>query len=76
MTIPLNEDKNHTEGDEKQQTRVLSTKLPVDLYESFNLLAECMYKNGLIEKPTASSILRNSVLNLLNNQTILKITAH
>jgi hypothetical protein len=26
-----------------------------------------MYKNGLVEKPTASSILRNSVLDLLNN---------
>ena len=26
-----------------------------------------MYKNGLIEKPTPSSILRNSILDLLNN---------
>jgi hypothetical protein len=40
---------------------------PVDQLESFNLLAECMYKNGLIEKPTPSSILRNSILDLLNN---------
>jgi hypothetical protein len=53
--------------DKNQRTKVLSTKLPVDLLESFNLLAECMYKNGLIEKPTPSSILRNSVLDLLNN---------
>jgi hypothetical protein len=35
--------------------------------ESFNLLAECMYKDGLIEKPTPSSILRNSILDLLKN---------
>jgi hypothetical protein len=53
--------------DKNQRTKVLSTKLPVDQLESFNLLAECMYKNGLIEKPTASSIVRNSVLDLLNN---------
>ena len=48
--------------DKNQRTKVLSTKLPVDQLESFNLLAECMYKDGLIEKPTASSILRNSIL--------------
>jgi hypothetical protein len=54
-------------GDKNKRTKVLSTKLPVDQLESFNLLAECMYKNGLIEKPTTSTILRNSVLDLLNN---------
>jgi hypothetical protein len=53
--------------DKNQRTKVLSTKLPVDQLESFNLLAEYMYKNGLIEKPTPSSILRNSMLDLLNN---------
>jgi hypothetical protein len=53
--------------DKNQRTKVLSTKLPVDQLESFNLLAECMYKDGLIEKPTASSILRNSILHLLKN---------
>jgi hypothetical protein len=53
--------------DKNQRTKVLSTKLPVDQLESFNLLAECMFKNGLIEKPTPSSILRNSILDLLNN---------
>jgi hypothetical protein len=53
--------------DKNQRTKVLSTKLPVDQLESFNLLAECMYKDGLIEKPTPSSILRNSILDLLNN---------
>jgi hypothetical protein len=53
--------------DKNRRTKVLSTKLPVDQLESFNLLAECMYKNGLIEKPTPSSILRNSILDLLNN---------
>jgi hypothetical protein len=53
--------------DKNQRTKVLSTKLPVDQLESFNLLADCMYKDGLIEKPTPSSILRNSILDLLNN---------
>ena len=53
--------------DKNQKTKVLSTKLPVDQLESFNLLADCMYKDGLIEKPTPSSILRNSILDLLNN---------
>ena len=62
--------KENEEGkldDKNQRTKVLSTKLPVDQLESFNLLAECMYKDGLIEKPTPSSILRNSILYLLNN---------
>ncbi len=62
--------KENEEGkldDKNQRTKVLSTKLPVDQLESFNLLAECMYKDGLIEKPTPSSILRNSILDLLNN---------
>jgi len=54
-------------NNKNQRTKVLSTKLPVDQLESFNLLAECMYKNGLIKKPTPSSILRNSILDLLNN---------
>ena len=53
--------------DKNQRTKVLSTKLPVDQLESFNLLAEWMYKNGLIDKPTPSSILRNSILDLLKN---------
>jgi hypothetical protein len=61
------EDENGRLDNKNQRTKVLSTKLPVDQLESFNLLAECMYKNGLIEKPTASSILRNSILDLLNN---------
>ena len=33
--------------------------------ESFNLLAEYMFKNGLIEKPTPSALLRNSITKLL-----------
>jgi hypothetical protein len=53
--------------DKNRRTKVLSTKLPVDQLESFNLLAECMYNNGLIENPTPSSILRNSILDLLKN---------
>jgi hypothetical protein len=39
------------------RTKVLSTKIPIDQMESFNLLAECMFKNGLIEKPDPSTIL-------------------
>jgi hypothetical protein len=53
--------------DKNRRTKVLSTKLPVDQLESFNLLAECMYREGLIDKPTPSSILRNSILDLLKN---------
>ena len=47
--------------DKNQRTKVLSTKLPVDQLESFNLLAECMFKDWLIDKPTPSTILRNSI---------------
>ena len=67
MAIFSKENEDGRLDDKNQRTKVLSTKLPVDQLESFNLLAECMYKNGLIEKPTASSILRNSILHLLNN---------
>jgi hypothetical protein len=44
-----------------QWIKVISTKISVDQLESFNLLAECMFKDGLIDKPTPSSILRNSI---------------
>jgi hypothetical protein len=67
MTISLNDDKNHTEGDEKQQTRVLSTKLPVDQYESFNLLAEYLFKTGVVENTTPSAFLRNYITQLVSS---------
>jgi hypothetical protein len=67
LAILSKENEDGKLDDKNQRIKVLSTKLPVDQLESFNLLAECMYKDGLIEKPTASSILRNSILDLLKN---------
>jgi hypothetical protein len=66
MAILL-DDKYHTEGDEKQQTRVLSTKLPLDQYESFNLLAEYLFKPGIVENSTPSALLRNYITQILSS---------
>jgi hypothetical protein len=44
-------------NNKNRRTKVLSTKIPIDPMESFNLLAECMFKNGLIEKLDPSTIL-------------------
>jgi hypothetical protein len=68
MTIILNDEKNQTEGDEKQHTtRVISTKIAVDQYDSFNLLAEYLFKTGMVENSTPSALLRNYITQLLSS---------
>jgi hypothetical protein len=67
MAISLNDDKKHTEGNEKQHTRVISTKIAVDQYESFNLLAEYLFKIGVVENPTPSAFLRNYITQLVSS---------
>jgi hypothetical protein len=57
--------------DQKQQTRVVSAKIPVDLYHSFNRLAVHLFKNGLIEKPLISTLLRDCIVNILNQHQVL-----
>ena len=67
MAILSKENEDGRLYDKNQWIKLISTKISVDQFESFNLLAECMFKDGLIDKPTPSSILRNSILDLLNN---------
>src|SRR6476620_11812011 len=67
MAISANIDKNHNKEDKKQQTRVVSTKITVDQYLSFNRLAEHLFKNGVVEKPLMSTVLRDSINKMLNH---------
>jgi hypothetical protein len=52
--------------DKNQRTKVLSTKLPVDQLESFNLLVEYLSKTGVIQTSTPSALVRSSITQLLN----------
>jgi hypothetical protein len=65
------DDKNQTEGEENQQTRVVSTKISVDQCHSFNRLAVHLFKNGLIEKPLTSTLLRDCIVNILNEHQVI-----
>jgi uncharacterized protein (UPF0248 family) len=67
MAISANNDKNYNKEDKKQQTRVVSTKITVDQYLSFNRLAEHLFKNGVVEKPLMSTVLRDSINKMLNH---------
>ena len=49
----------------QKQTKVISTKVSVDNYNRFNILAEYLYKNGLIESHTPSALLRANIDYLL-----------
>jgi hypothetical protein len=50
---------------ERQQTKVISTKVSVDQYRKFKLLTEYLYQKGLAEDHTPSAVLRNHVEDLL-----------
>lgn len=67
MAISANNDKNYNKEDKKQQTRVVSTKITVDQYLSFNRLAEHLFKNGVVEKPLMSTVLRDNINKMLNH---------
>jgi hypothetical protein len=49
----------------RRRNKVLSTKVPVDLHNRFNLLAEYLFDNGLSESFTTSALLRDIVEHLL-----------
>ena len=67
MAISLDNNKDDKENEKQQTTKVVSTKIPVEQYESFILLTEYLYKNGLIDKPTPSALLRDSMMRLLDH---------
>jgi hypothetical protein len=49
----------------RRQNKVLSTKVPVDLHDRFNLLAEYLFERGLSEDFTSSALLRDIIEQLL-----------
>ena len=48
-----------------RQSKVISTKVSVDLHNRFNLLAEYLFESRLSESYTASALLRNIIEGLL-----------
>jgi hypothetical protein len=49
----------------RRRNKVLSTKVPVDLHNRFNLLAEYLFEKGLTESFTSSALLRDVIEHLL-----------
>jgi hypothetical protein len=52
---------------ERQQTKVISTKVSVDQYRKFKLLTEYLYQKGLAHNHTPSAVLRNHIEDLLRH---------
>ena len=50
----------------RRRNKVLSTKVPVDLHDRFNLLAEYLFERGLSESFTTSALLHDIVEHLLS----------
>ena len=57
--------KGETDDVWQKQTKVISTKVSVDQHSRFNILAEYLYNNGLIESYTPSALLRANIDHLL-----------
>jgi hypothetical protein len=53
--------------DGRPRIKVISTKIPVDQYDSLNLLIKYLFKTGVIETSTPSALLRNSITQLLKS---------
>jgi len=66
MAILSKQNEDGRLNNKNQRTKVLSTKLPVDKYDSFNLLVEHLSKTGAIQTFTPSALLRYSITQLLN----------
>jgi hypothetical protein len=50
----------------RRRTKVLSTKVPVDLHNRFSLLAEYLFERGLSEGFTPSALLHDIVEDILD----------
>ena len=50
----------------RRRTKVLSTKIPVDLHNRFSLLAEYLFERGLSENFTPSALLHDIVEDILD----------
>ncbi len=51
---------------ERQQTKVISTKVSVDQYRKFKMLTEYLHQKGLADVHTPSAVLRNQIEDLLS----------
>lgn len=50
----------------RRRTKVLSTKVSIELHNRFNLLAEYFFETGLSESFTPSALLRDIIVRLLS----------
>jgi hypothetical protein len=50
--------RGETDDIRQKQTKVISINVSVDQHDRFNILAEYVYKKGLIESHTPSALLR------------------
>jgi hypothetical protein len=68
---PTNTEKRHDNGNKKKLTKVLSTKLSIEDYKKFRVLASLAYQYGGIKEDNPSEMLRflvTLVVNELRNQ--------
>jgi hypothetical protein len=61
-----NQLKNNNDRIVRRRNKVISTKVPVDLHNRFNLLAEYLFERGLSESFTAYALLRDIIEQLLS----------
>jgi hypothetical protein len=64
--IQDNSSKHSDSSAVRRRTKVLSTKVTVDLHNRFNLLAEYLFERGLSESFTLSALLRGIIEHLLD----------
>jgi hypothetical protein len=50
---------------ERQQTKIISTKVSVDQYRKFKLLTEYLYQKRLADSHTPSAVIRHQIEDLL-----------
>lgn len=66
VTTLDNQLKDNNDRIVRRQNKVISTKVPVDLHNRFNLLDEYLFERGLFESFTAYALLRDIIEQLLS----------
>jgi hypothetical protein len=66
LLLAINSDNQTNDNNRiiRRRNKVLSTKLPVDLHNRFNLLAEYLFEHCLSESFTPSALLRDVIEHL------------
>jgi hypothetical protein len=57
---------NQTNNNSKKLSKVLSTKLSIEDYNSFLILTQLEYESGLIKEESTSELLRFTIRHILN----------